>query len=78
MGRLINAYKHLKGKFIEDGSRLFSVVPSERTRDSGHKLEYRRLEVPSEHKKYLCTVQVDFRIMACFTELLLHRLISSP
>lgn len=54
------------------------MVPSERTRDSGHKLEYRRLEVPCEHKKYLCTVQVDFRIMACFTELLLHRLISSP
>jgi len=44
-GDLINAYKHFTGGYPEDRARLFSVVPSNRTRGNGHKLKHRKFRL---------------------------------
>jgi len=44
-GDLRNASKYLKSGCQEDGARLFPVVPRDRTRGNGHKLEQRKLHL---------------------------------
>jgi len=39
---LINAYKYLKGRYKEEGARLFSMMPSDSTRHNGQKLKHVR------------------------------------
>lgn len=46
----IYVHIHLEGGCKSDRTRLFSVMPSETTRDNGHKLGQKRL---SKHKEVL-------------------------
>jgi len=55
-GGLISVHKYLKGKRKDDGARLFSVEPSDRTRGSGYQLKHRKF--PLNIGKHFFTVRV--------------------
>jgi len=53
----MNLYKHLMGRCEEEGVRLSSTVPSDKTRGSGHKLKLQRF--PLNVKKQLICCEGD-------------------
>jgi len=44
-GDLIYTYKYLQGRCQEDGAKIFSLVPSDRTRGNGHKPRHRKFHL---------------------------------
>jgi len=55
-GDLRNSYEYLQSGCQEDGTRLFPVVPSDRTRGNGHTLKQRKFQL--NRRKNFFTLRV--------------------
>ena len=53
-GDLINVYNYWKRGSEKEGARVFSVVPSDRTRGNGHKLKHRRFPLNIRKHSFHC------------------------
>jgi len=62
---LRNASKYLMGRYEEDGYRLFSVVPSNRTRGNGHKLKQRKLHLNKSKNFFTLRVREHWNRLPC-------------
>ena len=55
-GDLRNADKYLQGGCQEEGARLFSVVPSNRTKGNRHKLKQRKSQLKTRKNFFILRV----------------------
>ena len=62
-GDLINAYKYLKGRCQKDGTRLFPVVRSDRTRGNGFELKEGRFTVGMRMKFFTLRVVKSWHML---------------
>ena len=63
-GDLVNAYKYRKGGYQEDGSRLFSMVPSDRTSGNGQKLKHRKFRLNMRKNFFTLRVMEHLELVA--------------
>jgi len=58
-GNLTSTYKYLRGRFQADGSRLFSVTPSDRTSRNWHRLEHKKFHLSIQNRKKCISFEGD-------------------
>lgn len=64
-GDHINAYEYLQGGCQEDGAKLFSVVPRDRTRSNGQKLKHKEFHLKMKDFTLRVNAQGDHGVSLC-------------